>query len=219
MSRLGRAWAQLLRFDGRAGLGELVDVVVNNEFCRTKQVPSELTALGEMLLRLRPEVAMEIGTWWGGTLFFLTRLAGPQATIVSVDLPGGQPDGGGYSSRRAWLYRRFARPGQRLFTLRGDSHSGEMLERVRTTLGGKPLDYLFIDGDHTYDGVKRDFELYGPLVRGGGIIAFHDIVEHLPGTPCEVSRFWQEVKPGHRHMEIIEDSRQGWAGIGVLYVS
>lgn len=218
MSRLGRSCARLLLFDRSAGLKELVDLVTSDEFFRTKQVPSELTALGEILVGLRPDSAMEIGTWRGGTLFFLTRLAGHRATIVSVDLPGGQPDGGGYSGKRAWLYRRFARRGQRLFTLRGDSHSGEMLKRVRAALGGKPLDYLFIDGDHTYEGVKRDFELFAPLVRGGGVIAFHDIVEHPPETSCEVSRFWNQVKPGYRHTEVIADLRQGWAGIGVLYV-
>jgi hypothetical protein len=45
---------------------------------------------------------LEIGTARGGTLFFLTRLASPHATIVSVDLPGG-PFGGGYPRRRALL--------------------------------------------------------------------------------------------------------------------
>jgi len=49
-------------------------------------------------------------------------------------------------------------------------------------LNGEPLDFLFIDGDHTYEGVKRDFEMYSPLVRNGGIIAFHDIVKHPPET-------------------------------------
>jgi predicted O-methyltransferase YrrM len=40
----------------------------------------------------------------------------------------------------------------------------------------KRLDFLFIDGDHTYEGVKQDFEMYTPLVRKGGLVAMHDIV-------------------------------------------
>jgi 2-keto-3-deoxy-L-rhamnonate aldolase RhmA len=39
---------------------------------------------------------------------------------------------------------------------------------VKEVLGGQPLDYLFIDGDHTYEGVRKDFEMYGPLVRAAG---------------------------------------------------
>lgn len=33
---------------------------------------------------------------------------------------------------------------------------------------------LFVDGDHSYSGVKRDVELYAPRVVPGGFIAFHD---------------------------------------------
>ena len=37
------------------------------------------------------------------------------------------------------------------------------------------VDFLFIDGDHSLEGVKLDDEQYGQLVRSGGIIAFHDV--------------------------------------------
>ncbi len=38
----------------------------------------------------------------------------------------------------------------------------------------EPLDFVFVDGDHTYDGVKKDFELYGEKLSDNGTIAFHD---------------------------------------------
>jgi predicted O-methyltransferase YrrM len=37
-----------------------------------------------------------------------------------------------------------------------------------------PIDLFFIDGDHTYSGVKRDFELFLPYMRPHGLILFHD---------------------------------------------
>ncbi len=37
------------------------------------------------------------------------------------------------------------------------------------------IDALFIDGDHAYKAVLQDWLLYSPLVRPGGIIAFHDV--------------------------------------------
>ncbi len=38
----------------------------------------------------------------------------------------------------------------------------------------QPFDFIFIDGDHTYDAVKQDFDQWFPLLSQGGIIAFHD---------------------------------------------
>jgi predicted O-methyltransferase YrrM len=37
-----------------------------------------------------------------------------------------------------------------------------------------PLDFLFIDGDHRYEGVLRDFNEWTPLLKVGGILAMHD---------------------------------------------
>jgi predicted O-methyltransferase YrrM len=47
-----------------------------------------------------------------------------------------------------------------------------------------PLDLLFIDGDHRYDAVKRDFEEWIQHVKPGGFIVFHDS-RKIPGTPAE----------------------------------
>jgi cephalosporin hydroxylase len=194
----------------------LVNFVCGDHFFSAAQVARELVALGEILAVRRPEGALEIGTARGGTLLFLCRLANPQATIISVDLPRGNL--GGYRRAQGWLYKRFARRKQRLQLLQGDSHSSDMLDKVKAALSGQELSYLFIDGDHTYEGVKQDFELYAPLVRKGGVIAIHDITEHPAARGCDVSQFWNQVRQQYRHTEIISDRQQGWAGIGVLYV-
>ena len=36
------------------------------------------------------------------------------------------------------------------------------------------IDYLHIDADHTYEGVKRDFDLYSTIMNENGIISIHD---------------------------------------------
>src|SRR5439155_15474564 len=130
-----------------------------------------------------------------------------------LDLPGGR-FGGGYTIFQIPVLRRMKMPRQRLHLLRDDSHKIETQTRIRQALQGVPLDLLFIDGDHTYEGVKRDFEMYSPMVRPGGIVAFHDIVE-IRVEGLEVARFWNEIKAKHRHTEIVEDPHQGWGGIGI----
>ena len=44
----------------------------------------------------------------------------------------------------------------------------------------EPISFLYIDGDHTYEGVKSDFELWEPKVKIGGTIGFHD--SNWPGV-------------------------------------
>jgi hypothetical protein len=53
----------------------------------------------------------------------------------------------------------------------GDSHSKQTISKLKKMID--KIDLLFIDGDHSYNGVKADYELYAPLTKH--IIAFHDI--------------------------------------------
>jgi predicted O-methyltransferase YrrM len=41
----------------------------------------------------------------------------------------------------------------------------------------EPLELLFIDGDHSYEGAKADFERWRAFVRPGGHLLFHDAVD------------------------------------------
>ena len=55
------------------------------------------------------------------------------------------------------------------------------------------IDLLHIDGDHTYEGVKNDFELWESVVRPGGVILFHDI-----DSFDEVRKFFEEIEGGYK---------------------
>lgn len=44
-----------------------------------------------------------------------------------------------------------------------------------------PIDMLFIDGDHSYEGCRRDLEAWGSYVKHGGIVIFHDY-PNAPGV-------------------------------------
>ena len=41
--------------------------------------------------------------------------------------------------------------------------------------GNESVDVLYVDGDHTYEGVKRDYEAWFPKMKVGGVIIFHDM--------------------------------------------
>ena len=120
------------------------------------QNPREALALLRILKQARPRGILEIGTAGGGTLFAFTRIAAADAQLVSIDLPGG-PGGGGYPPSRTRLYQEFPLSGQRLELIREDSHDPAVRACAAELFGERGLDFLFIDGDHSYDGVKARF--------------------------------------------------------------
>jgi len=71
----------------------------------------------------------------------------------------------------------------------GNSRSTVTVDRLKERLNGQPVNLLFLDGGHAYETVKRDYELYSPLVKN--IIAIHDIV--LEEHQADVGKFWNEL--------------------------
>jgi predicted O-methyltransferase YrrM len=161
-----------------------------------------------------PRSIVELGTAQGGTLFLFARVAAADATIVTIDLPAG-PFGGGYPRTHIPMLKSFGRDQQRVRLIRGDSRAPGTVKRVRD-IAGAAVDLLFIDADHSYEGVRNDFETYSPLVRPGGLIAFHDIVDGPPEAVGGVPRFWKELRQRISGEEIVADWSQGGYGIGLI---
>lgn len=149
-------------------------------------------------------------------LFAFTRGAAEDAHLLSLDLPQGMY-GGGYHRWKVPAYKQFALPKQKLVLLKADSHQASSFRIVKDNLGGRKIDFMFIDADHTYEGLKQDFEVYSPLVSQSGIVAFHDIVPHPTDSSYGVAEFWREIKTQYEHDEIVESWTQTGAGIGILY--
>ena len=90
--------------------------------------------------------------------------------------------------------------------IRADSHNPDTLERVKSIFE-EEIDFLFIDGDHTYEGVKQDYEMYSPLVRSGGLVGFHDV---MYDTEIQVNRYFKEIDALKKRIDLTH-------GIGIVY--
>ena len=216
--RDGLSTVPLLRRLGQLGDAPapeaLVDIAMSYKVIRPLQVRSEVLELAGLVAGVRPRTMLEIGTFRGGTLFIFSRLAAADAVIVSLDLPVSWR---GKLIRMAQgpLFHRFTRAQQSLHLLREDSHRPASFAHVAAIRKDRPLDFLFIDGDHAYEGVKADFELHSKAVRPGGMVAFHDIAMK---PPCGVPQLWEELKPRYKHAEIVHERGPKSMGIGVLWV-
>ena len=204
---------RLLEIEGH----RLLDLRIAADSVVASQKYDELMRFLYRVRELEPRRICEIGTSAGGTLFALTRVAADDAIVVSVDIA--------IPITTRSLRARFARNQQRVISIEANSHEPTTKAEVERALANEPLDVLFIDGDHSYEGVSADFELYSGLVRAGGIIGLHDINEdfsarHGKETASisgDVPRFWTELKAKHKTEELIAEAGQDGYGIGIVY--
>ena len=176
----------------------------------TMQIREEIIALAREVEKLKPKVILEIGTARGGTLLIWSGLASAQ--VITCDLEH-------YPAQKTLLQAMQPPQSKCAITLlTGNSHAAEFKQRVARALNGNQADFIFIDGDHTLEGVTADYNDYKEFARPGGIIAFHDIVEHQPYASNQVYHLWKAIKPVANTREFVNDPLQCGFGIGVVYV-
>lgn len=159
---------------------------------------------------LKPKLLIEIGTGEGGSHRLWMDAAPSDAEIILIDLASQAPQWK-FESWKKWY-----KPNQKS-VLFYDSQSRETFEQVSSYIGDRRVDFLFIDGDHHYDCVKRDFEWYGSLVRKGGLIVIHDTqFKTSPEFGKSVAEWWLEFAATHKVEEfVLPDPRI--VGTGIYY--
>jgi cephalosporin hydroxylase len=218
--RLLRKGRELAQMDRKSkSLEDSLELVWNSHDFRPIQIRSEISRLLDLVQSRSPKTVVEIGSAGGGTAFLFSRAAAVGSTLIAIDLE--------FSDARMEAVEGFSLHGQRIVCLRMDSQRQESADRVHELLEGETIDFLFIDGDHSYDGVAADFRFYSPLVTRGGLIAFHDIVpdyrqrfgRETVVMTGDVPRFWAELKALYPDAveEIVEESSQDGYGLGVLH--
>jgi hypothetical protein len=160
---------------------------------------------------LRPKVFVELGTYYGVSYCAFcqaVRELGLQTRCYGVDT--WQGDG------ITWSYD----PQEVLEDLRShhDPLYGSFSRLTQTTFDGArqsfrdgEIDLLHIDGYHTYESVRHDFESWLPKMSNQGVMVLHDINVRQP--QYGVWRLWSEVAPQYPHFEFWHEH-----GLGILAV-
>lgn len=165
-------------------------------------------------------VTLEIGTKYGGSFYIWNSLFSlPDDHHISIDINDGGIHGGVPEERMDERDEFFRERFNHCYFIRESSHKPSTRRLVLEYLQRYHLpsiDFLFLDGDHSYEGIKEDYDMYIPLVRSGGIIALHDIndSERHRAREIYVAKFWNEIKNKYNTLEFNEN--KDWAGIGVV---
>lgn len=164
----------------------------------------DLKILIPILAKIEPKNILEIGTWKGYSAETWYWAFQPDV-LVSLEIEKGIMD-------VDWTKLTLNTQTIKLFE-GCNSHNPDVVK----TVGQVKYDFLFIDGDHSEQGVRKDFEMYSPLVRKGGIIVLHDVIYTSadPLAPVQVKPLWEELKLKYPYVEIkTKDS----TGIGVIFI-
>jgi hypothetical protein len=147
---------------------------------------------------------LEIGFAAGTNNSFLNKFFEFQK-IVAID----HVSPGGINKDTFFSNLRF----KNLTLICGDSTKKETIEHA-SILG--PYDFIFIDGGHSYEIVKKDFQNYSKMLNKNGLIAMHDIF-----SDTDVPKLWKELKKKHnkdcKFSEFYDPSQELKYGIGLIY--
>lgn len=143
----------------------------------------------------RPRVLVELGTQAGMSYFTFCqgiREHAVAARAYAVDTWAGDQHTGAYDDD---VYRKVSEY--------NDAHYKDFSELLRMRFEeavhrfqDDSIELLHIDGFHTYEAVRNDFETWYPKVAPGGVVLFHDIAARI--MDFGAWKYWSELVAGHR---------------------
>ncbi len=122
---------------------------------------------------------LEIGTFKGQTAIFIAKIR-KDINIITIDNHVGIPEEGFYSSKE-----------EVDLSIKYNGLSSQITHHMISSQAffpKKKFDLIFIDGDHSYEGVKFDFEKFKQYLKEDGTIIIHDC-KYIPG----VTKFCSEL--------------------------
>jgi len=176
---------------------------------RMLQHEAEFAAFIDVIHELDVQSYLEIGSKFGGSLWRIGMAMPKGSACVFIDLPRREGASSYYSMHG--VIRRLSGEGRSCTAIWGDSTSLGVIAQARQK---GPYDLVFIDCNHTYDFVRRDWVNYRPMASKA--IAFHDVALQSSGVP----RLWDEIRADgrYRYHEIKLDPAGTENGIGIVFL-
>jgi cephalosporin hydroxylase len=162
------------------------------------QTPEDMVMMQELLWKVRPDVVIECGVAHGGALVLyasILELLG-KGHVVGVDV-------------EIRKYNRLAlqsHPLSKRFSLiEGSSVEKGTLEQVKRHLQPDDVVMVTLDSNHTRDHVRRELELYAPLVSPDSyLVVFDGVMQVLTDAPGG-SPEWAQDNPWHAIQDFLRD--------------
>ena len=159
---------------------------------------------------LKPRVFVELGSYSGVSYFAFCqaiRAFGTETKAHAIDTWDGDPHAGFYGDN---IYQAFS-AGHAGFASFSTMHR-QTFDAALDSFADQSIDFLHIDGLHTYEAVQHDFNTWLPKLTDDAVVLFHDIREY--SGDFGVHQFWDELMLQYQGLAF-EHSH----GLGVLCLS
>ena len=180
-----------------------VDAIAREAAIGANQHESELRFMCNLVAERKPKRILEIGVESGWSMWAWARCAADDAALMGIDAEWHSTMFSDVQSRYPWP----AGERQSVKWFKGDSRAADTVTAAHEW-ATTPVDFLFIDADHSYDAVMQDWANYSPLVAKGGLVGFHDVAN-------QASEAWAVLKRDHRTVEFVDPDNAGM-GMGVI---
>jgi cephalosporin hydroxylase len=144
------------------------------------QYPQDIIAMQELIASVQPDLIIETGVAYGGSLIFyasileLNAICGgiQNAEVLGIDIDIRQ-----HNREAIEAHPMF----KRISMIEGSSIAPEIIEQVKAKAQGKQKILVCLDSNHTHDHVLAELEAYAPLTSVGSYcVVFDTIIEDMP---------------------------------------
>jgi hypothetical protein len=145
----------------------------------------------DLIANLQPALTVELGTHYGVSLFAMAQSLkdhGMTCRLVGIDTWEGDEHAGFYNNE---VFESFEDIRSNVYASVNSEALRMRFEEAVDLFEDGSIDLLHIDGLHTYQSTKQDFETWLPKISDRGIILFHDVSE---ATGYGTSLFWSEIR-------------------------
>ena len=170
------------------------------------QLPQDLQAMQEIIWEVKPELIIETGIAWGGSIIFSASML---ALLEVCDvIENGQILGIDIDIRPHNKKAILAHPLSKKITMfEGSSIDEGIIQKVIEVAKGKKKILVCLDSNHTHDHVLTELKAYAPLVSVGSYCIVGDTaIENVPGGTIPGSHWGKGNNPKTAVWEYLKEN-------------